>query len=191
MIDIVINESPIRHIGEYDAILVPTNCYQTMRNGFQYEVSRKYPHVLEWNYRTKYGDPSKLGDILECKEEGKPLFVLMFTTFGYNFKGIERDYFDYDALEKCLKLVNILYEGRHLATTMIGCTSFEGNADKEMILDIVNKQITNLDLTMYDYRQEPGDTIRQREYTNSRKRLYEEKKKSGQLARKVRKKKRL
>ena len=38
MVDIVINESPISHIDEYDAIIVSTNCYKTMRNGFQLEM---------------------------------------------------------------------------------------------------------------------------------------------------------
>ena len=164
MVDIVIDENIIKHVSEYDAIIVPTNCYQSMTNGFQYEVRLKYPYVLKQNFQTKYGDKDKLGQILECREESKPLFILIFTTFGYNFKGNNDDFFDYDALEKCLRFINILYKGKHLATTMIGCSKFDGNADKNRVLTMVNSLITDCNLTIYDYKQESQKTIRQKEY---------------------------
>lgn len=173
MIDIVINEPIIKHVSEYDAVLIGTNCYQVMRNGFQYEVVKKYPYVKAWNYKTKYGDYNKLGEILECKEDNQPLFILAFLTFGYNFKGNDLDFFNYSALEKCLKLLNILYSGKHLATTMVGCSEFDGNADKNRILETLNKYATGFDLTIYDYKQESHNTLNQREYFKKLRQKYE------------------
>lgn len=172
MVDIVINESPINHVNEYDAIILGTNCYQVMRNGFQEEVVKKYKYVIDYNYNTKYGDIEKLGTILECKDDNNPLFILAFTTFGYNFKGNERDFFDYDSLVKCLKLINILYKGKHLATTMIGCTEFDGNADRDRILDIINNEVKDFDLTIYDYKQESHGNMIKKQYIKDLKKRY-------------------
>lgn len=164
MIDIIIDEPLIKHIDDFDGILIGTNCYQVMRNGFQYEVTKKYPQIKELNYSTKYGDKSKLGDIAVIDK-----FYLMFVSFGYNFKGKDEPFIDYDALTKCLRLINLTCKGKHFATTMIGCTRFDGNADKQKVLDIINKEITNLDLSIFDYRQESGNTYHQRKYLQSKK----------------------
>lgn len=178
MVDIVIDESPINHINEYDAIIIGTNCYQVMRNGFQFEVVKRYPYVKDYNYKTKYGDVKKLGSIIECKLDNQPLFILCFTTFGYNFKGDNNDFFNYEALEKCLKLINILYKGKHLATTMLGCTEFDGNADKDKVLKIINNEARNFDLTIYDYKQESNKVFKQRDYIKNLKKRYERNKRN-------------
>ena len=172
MIDIVINENPINHISEYDGAIVSTNCYQSMRNGFQLDVVKRYPYVLSYNYSSKYGDNQKLGTIIECKEDNKPLFILAFTTFGYNFKGNDVDFFDYNALVKCLKLINILYRGKKLCTTMIGCCEFDGNADMDRILDIINNEVKDFDLTIYDYKQLPFREANMIEYKKNLKKRY-------------------
>lgn len=190
MIDIVLDESPIGHVGEYDAVIVGTNCYQAMNNGFQREVALKYPYVREENFRTKYGDPEKLGGIVECRSDGNPLFILAFVTFGFNFKGNDKDYFQYDALVKCLRLLNILYNGKHLATTMIGCTEFDGNADRDRVIDIINREVRDFDLTIYDYRQESNKAMNQREYIRNLKKRYarNKEKRQSELAGKAGKK---
>ena len=162
MIDIVINESPISHVSEYDAIIVGTNCYQSMRNGFQGEVAKRYKYVLESNYKTRYADNRKLGTIVETDDS--PKFILAFITFGLNFKGGDKEYLDYEALGKCLRLINILYKGKHLATTMLGTTKYDGNGDRDKVLEMFNKEIKDLDLTIYDYRQESFNEMNQKVY---------------------------
>lgn len=186
MVDIVINENIIKHVCEYDATIIATNCYQVMRNGFQFEISRLYPFVLDYNYQTKYGDINKLGTIVET--DTSPKFILAFTTFGYNFKGNDKDFFDYSALEKCLKLINILYAGKHLSTTMIGCSEFDGNANEERILKIINENVKDFDLTIYKYKQESHAKINQREYLTKLKQRYAKNKQKLELARKIQKK---
>ena len=180
MVDIVINEDLINHINEYDAILISTNCYQSMRNGFQFEVSSKYPFIIERNYETKYGDENKLGTIMECKEKDSPLFILMFNTLLYNYRGDSEDFFNYESLERCLRLINILYSGKKLATTMIGCTHFDGNADKNRILEIINRNVTKFNLTIYDYTQRKHREIKRKEYVISLKKRYEKNKRKLQ-----------
>ena len=114
-----------------------------------------YPYVYNKNLETKYGDMNKLGTILECKSEGEPTFCLCFITKGFNFRpDLEKDYLSYEALEKCLKLVNTLYKGKRIACPLLGVSKFEGNGDRDRILEIFNNCMTDVNLTIYDYYQQ-------------------------------------
>lgn len=175
MLDIIEGEPLIGHEKDYDAIVVGTNCYLSLRNGFQREVAMAYPYVEEENMKTKYADPDKVGTIVECKRDGMPTFILAYITFGFNFKGGKTMYIDYYALEKCLKLINILYSGKSIATTMIGTTEFDGNGDKAKVLEILNKYSKGINITIFDYKQESHGKIHQKGYRRS---LLEEKRKS-------------
>lgn len=154
MISIIKDIDLYEHLNEYDVILIGTNLYCTMSQGIQLNVMLNYPYVYNKNLETKYGDMSKLGTILECKSDGEPTFCLCFITKGYNFRpDLEKDYLSYEALEKCLNLVNIVYKGKKIACPLLGHSKFEGNGDKEKIMDIFNNTLTDVDATVYDYRQ--------------------------------------
>ena len=88
MLTIIKDVNLEEHLGEYDLILVGTNEYCTMAQGFQRHVMVYYPYAMEANMKTKYGDPAKLGEILECPSdrEGEPTFVLLFICHGFNFR---------------------------------------------------------------------------------------------------------
>ena len=171
MVEVIVGEPLIKHISEFDVILVGTNCYQIMANGFQYEIKKAFPYVQEINDATKYGDISKVGTFVECKEEGNPIIVLGFISFGYNFKGDDKEYVDYDGLISILKLLNIIYKGKSMATTVIGSTSFDGNGDKQKIMYILNKYMKDVDLSIFDYKQESGKKIKKKQYMLSRKNI--------------------
>lgn len=144
----------IDHVHEYDAVLVGTNLYCTMSQGFQRKVMLDYHYVYESNMNTKYGDKEKLGTLLECKSDGEPTFCLCFITEGYNFRpDIIKDYLSYEALEKCLMLANILYSGKRLACTMLGTSEFDGNGNKDVVMEMFNRCMTDVDVTVYDYHQ--------------------------------------
>ena len=124
-----------------------------MSQGIQLQIMLNYPYVYNMNLQTKYGDLTRLGTILECKEEGEPTICLCFFFKG-NFRPYQfSDYLDYDALEKCLKLVNINYKGKNVGTTLLGCSRFDGNGDRDRVLKLFEKCITDVNLTIYDYYQ--------------------------------------
>lgn len=153
MIKIVNGVDLYKDINKYDAVLVGTNIYCNMSQGFQRKVMLNYSYVEEKNMSTKYGDESKLGTILECKKEGKPTFILLYINKGNFRPDLKKDYLSYESLEKCLSLVNILYKGKKLACTFLGASKFEGNGDKNRIFEIISKTTNNVDLTVYDYAQ--------------------------------------
>ena len=158
MINIIKDVDLRENLDGYDAILIGTNTYCTMSHGMQLYVMLNYPYVYEKNLETKYADPEKLGTIIECKSENEPTFCLCFITNSYNFRPYDiKDFLSYESLEKCLKLVNILYKGKKVATTLMGASKFDGNGDREKIFEIFNSTITDVDLTIYDYYQKLRD----------------------------------
>lgn len=168
MINIIKDVDIYDHFSEYDAILIGTNLYCTMSQGVQLKVMLNYPYAYNKNLETKYGDKDKLGTVLECKSEGEPTFCLCFITKGYNFRpDLESDYLSYEALEKCLNLVNILYKGKNIACPLLGSSRFDGNGNKEKIYEIFNKTLKDVNVTIFDYfqksRAEENKEVRERE----------------------------
>lgn len=153
MLTLVKDIDLIEDVTKYDVILVGTNTYHTMGNGFQKKVRVNYPDTYKLNVSTKYGDKNKLGSRLTTSNSS-PIFSLCFITHGYNFRpDINPDYLDYEALEKCIKSANSEFSGLNVATTIIGCSKFDGNGDREKVLDILNKNSNNINLYVYDYNQ--------------------------------------
>lgn len=154
MITIIKDVDIYDHFNDYDVILVGTNLYGTMSQGVQLKVMLNYPYVYNRNLETKYGDKNKLGTILECKEENEPTFCLCFITEGFNFRpDLQKDYLSYEALENCLKLINIKYKGKKVACSLLGSSRFDGNGDRDRIYNIFNKFTNDIDLTIFDYYQ--------------------------------------
>lgn len=158
MINIIKDIDLYDHFKEYDVTLIGTNLYCSMGQGVQLKVMLNYPYVFNKNLETKYGDINKLGTVLECTSDNEPTFCLCFITKGYNFRpDLEKDYLSYEALEKCLRLVNVLYKGKRIACPLLGSSRFDGNGDKERILEIFNNCMTDVDVTIYDYFQRSRD----------------------------------
>lgn len=153
MIDIIKDVDLFEHVDEYEAVLIGTNTYCTMSQGIQLKVMLDYPYVYDRNLETKYADPEKLGTILECKSNGEPTFCLCFICGGNFRPDLQKDYLSYESLEKCLRLVNLLYRGKKIATTLLGASRFDGNGDRDKIMEIFNNTIKDVDLTIYDYHQ--------------------------------------
>lgn len=147
----------INETEKYEVILIGTNVYCTLGNGFQHKIKKKYPHVDEVNMRMSYGDSRRLGTRLnvECNDI---TFSLCYIT-GYPFYNNppKKEYLDYGALENCLKTADIEFEGKKVATTLIGTSRFDGNADRGKVIELLNSSIKRMDLTIYDYFQMTRD----------------------------------
>lgn len=160
MIDVIKNVDLFSHVSEYDAVLIGTNISYSMRHGFQRKVAINYPYVYEANISTKYGDINKMGQILECKQQDLPTFIICYINKTFNTRPDKiKDYLDYDALINCVKLINVLYKGKKLASTMIGCSRFDGNGNKDKVLDIFKENAKSFDITLYDYEQKSKDEM--------------------------------
>ena len=148
MINIIKDKEPIWETDKYDVILVGTSIYNMLSNGFQSKLRLKYPYIEEINDSTNYGDLRKLGKRMTIK--GKPIISLMYIA---KYPNSRREFIDYDALEHALSTANAEFRGKKVLTTMLGCSKFDGNGDKDKVLEIINRTANNLELDVYDYLQ--------------------------------------
>lgn len=153
MINIIKDIDLFDNVKDYDIVLIGTNIYCNLSQGFQRKVMLNYPYVQEMNMLTKYADKKKLGTILECKNEGNPTFLLLYITEGNFRPDLKKDTLSYESLEKCIKLINILYKGMNIACPFLGSSRFDGNGDKDKILKIIENNSKNVNITIFDYEQ--------------------------------------
>ena len=153
MIKIIKDIDLFDNVKDYDIVLVGTNIYCNLSQGFQRKVMLNYPYVQEMNMSTKYADKKKLGTILECKKEDNPTFLLLYITEGNFRPDLKKDTLSYESLEKCIKLINILYKGMNIACPFLGSSRFDGNGEKDKILKIIENNSKNVNITIFDYEQ--------------------------------------
>lgn len=155
MVNIISEEDLIEHVNEYDVILVGANIYGHMNGGFQFDVKRRYPYVHLKNISEPYGDTSRLGTIIEAKEDGQPTFCLCYIIEQMNTRpDLEETTISYEHIEKCLKLVKAMYSNKRIASPILGTSKFDGLGDKETVIDIFKSVFDDEDVTLYDYVQE-------------------------------------
>lgn len=151
MITIVKDKELIHDIFNYDVILVGTSIMNSLGNGFQHQIKTNFPIVEKINKTTNYGDKRKLGTVKVVVEN--PIFCLLYINCGRRRPDINPEYLDYDALEKCMQLINENFQGKRIASTIIGLDKFEGDGDRNYIMDIIKRNSDNIDLFLYDYKQ--------------------------------------
>jgi len=135
---------------QYDVILVGTSIYCMLTNGFQSKMALKYPFIEKRNNELPYGDYKKLGTRLTCQEGNSPIISLMFIC---NYPNKKRAFIDYDALTNCLSTALNEFKGKSIATTVLGSSEFDGNGEKDKIIDIIKNCDYTDNLTLYDYDQ--------------------------------------
>ena len=160
MISVIKDKDLIFDVFNYDVILVGTSIYCSLGNGFQHDIKINFPVVNEANINSKYADPEKLGTILPIKDRNIT-FCLCYINSGRFRPDLQKDYLNYDALNKCLTNVNKLFPNKLIGSTLIGKSIFEGNGNENKILDIVNNTCINCNITLYDYEQE---SVKDRNY---------------------------
>jgi hypothetical protein len=148
MINIIKDKDAIWETDKYDVILVGTSIYCMLTNGFQSKLRIKYPYIEDINNSTNYGDLRKLGKRMTI--QGNPIISLMYIA---KYPHSKREFVDYDALEHALATANAEFRGKKVMTTMLGCSKFDGNGDRDKVLEIMERNATNIDLYVYDYPQ--------------------------------------
>lgn len=160
MIEIIKDVDIITQVKNYDVVIIGCNIYCTMANGAQREIALHYPYVRERDMQTKYGDPNKIGTLIECTNNNQenPIFVIAYICKGYPPRpksGELIDYLEYDALKKCLEIIKVKYKDKKIACPLLGNSRFDGNGDKTRILEIFNEIFNdnNSKITIFDYHQ--------------------------------------
>ena len=148
----MIHDKPlIEDIFEYDLIIVGTGIYNTLGNGFQYDIKINFPNVNKIIKETPYGDKRKLGTVTIVND--KPIFCLGFIHKGGFRKDLQTEYLDYNALTNVLSLIDENFKNKKIATTLIGSSKFDGNGDKDKILGIFQQLSDKNMYYLYDYEQ--------------------------------------
>lgn len=150
MINFVRNKDLIWETDNYDVILVGTSIYCMLSNGFQGKINLKYPFLEEENNKTSYGNLKKLGTRITINKENTPIISLMYIC---KHPHKTREFISYDALEQCLRTAMAEFKGKKIATTLLGCSVFDGNGDKDKILNIIEDCTKGYNLDVYDYKQ--------------------------------------
>jgi hypothetical protein len=147
-----IHDKPlIEDIFDYDVIIIGTSIYNSLGNGVQYDIKINFPKVEEVVKKTPYADHRKLGTVSVI--EDTPIFCVGFINKGGFRKDITPDYLDYNALKDVLYLVDDNFENKKIATTLIGCSKFDGNGDKNKVLELFSNLPDKNDYFIYDYEQ--------------------------------------
>ena len=153
MFEIIKNVDLIYHVKEYDVVLIGTSIKNSLGDGFQHKVGRSFPYVIEANNKTRYNDKSKLGTVNVVGEN--PVFCLCYIHCGRYRPDLYPDVVSYEALEKCLDLINWNFKGKRIASTIIGGNEFEGGGNPERCLEIMRNTLKDCDVSVYDYKQIP------------------------------------
>lgn len=149
---IMIHDKPlIEDVFKYDIIIVGTGIHNALGNGFQYDVKINFPFVESTVKKTPYADIRKLGTVTVIN--GKPIFCVGFIHKGGYRKDLVPDYLDYNSLKEVLSLIDENFEHKRIATSMIGCSVYDGNGDKEKVLQLFNELSSSNEYYIYDYEQ--------------------------------------
>lgn len=153
-----IHDKPlIEDVFDYDLILFGTGTYNALGNGFQYDVKINFPIVEETIKKTPYADPRKLGTISVIN--GNPIFCVGFIHTGGFRKDINPDYLNYNALNDVLILIDENFENKRIGMPLIGCSKYDGNGDREKVIEMIRKLSDKNTYFIYDYEQRDYRTV--------------------------------
>lgn len=162
MITIFGNEKLIERLKDYDVVLVGMGINNSFSNGFASYIKVHFPDVVRREQEVSpYGDRRKIGSIVPIKCADGPIFVMCYVHGGGYTK--KKEYIDYDALEKCLEKAAKKYEGKSIASTLIGAFPYDGNGDRDRIVGIFEKAFFGSKIDVYAKDQGNFDEIVRKE----------------------------
>lgn len=150
-VTIIHDKHLIEDVFDYDIIVVGTGIHNTLGNGFQHDIKINFPFVEDTIKKTPYADIRKLGTVTVINHT--PIFCIGFIHKGGYRKDLNPVYLDYKALEDVLILIDNNFENKHIATSFIGCSTFDGNGEREKVLEIFSRLSDKNEYFIYDYEQ--------------------------------------
>lgn len=163
-INLIHDKYLIEEIFDYDVIIVGTGIHNALGNGFQHDIKINFPIVEEMVKKTPYADVRKLGTVTVVNT--KPIFCVGFIHQGGYRKDLTPDYLKYDALENVLSLIDDNFEGKRIATTLIGSSKFDGNGDKNKIIELFERLSDKNQYFIYDYEQRDYRELNNEKWNN-------------------------
>lgn len=151
MVNYIDNTDLIYCVNDYDVILVGTTINNSLGNGFQKDVARSFRHVERANRSTVYGDKKKLGTVLVVN--GEPTFCLCYIYEARTNPSKRPDVLNYDALFQCLCQIDRKFQGKRIATTLIGASKFDGGGDEKKVREMLESAFVNSVVNVYTYEQ--------------------------------------
>jgi hypothetical protein len=150
-INIIYDKPLIEEILNYDIIIVGTGIHNALGNGFQYDIKINFPNVEDAVKKTSYADARKLGTVTVIP--GSPTFCVGFIHKGGFRKDLNPVFLSYESLKEVLQLIDENFDNKRIATSMIGCSLYDGNGDKEKVLQMFNELSSKNEYYIYDYEQ--------------------------------------
>jgi len=147
------NEQLIYHVFDYDVILFGMGINNSLQNGFSYEIALNFPAIVESENNTRYGDKRKYGTIHDTKINN----IVFCACYVYDIgkkRNQASEFIDYTSLKESLKRCRRRYRGKKIACPIIGQDIYDGNGDKEKIIEIYNEVFDDsVDITLFDFKQ--------------------------------------
>lgn len=153
----------INHIYDYDVILVGTGIYNALGNGFQRDIRLVYPSIDNANKSTLYGDKRKLGTVTVVNENGI-IICLCYVNRGRFRPDLNPEYVDYNAVQRCLELIKENFNGKKIATTLLGYDLYEGDGNEDRLKAIFENVFDDSDIDVYLFEQEDYEKRRNQEW---------------------------
>lgn len=147
----------IDRVRDYDVVLVGMGINNAFSQGFANDIAVNFPNVRnEEISKSPYGDRRKWGTVLPIEEGGTIFCMCYMHTGGYR----DKDYVKYDALKKCLEAVAKKYAGKRIASPLLGASKYDGNGDREMLMEMYRNSFKETDIDLYLYEQKTlGDEV--------------------------------
>jgi hypothetical protein len=149
----VIRNELLENVFNYDVILVGMGINNSFK-GFASEVRYSFPNVYQEELRvSNYSDTNKCGTILPIEDSGITFCMCYIHKGNYAKKYRGACFLNYGNLKSCLLAVKKEYRGKKIGTPLLGASPYDGNGDKEKVLEIFNEVFSDFDIDVYDYEQ--------------------------------------
>lgn len=136
--------------GEFDVIAHGCNCHCVMGAGIAKAIKEAWPEAYAADLATKKGDRGKMGGYSSA-QVGDLTILNLYTQYNYTRDKVD---VEYEAMEKCFRLVRENFSGKRIGLPMIGAGLASGNWG--IIKEIIGNTLKGEDVTVVVFRDVPA-----------------------------------